>query len=243
MFVLFWLPAKLPKIYRTDKRHIILKICTCNRIITKDFAKAELPDEKGRIAFQIGESYEYNNNYKSAAEWYYKASDLNYGSDAILRYAYMLKAQEKYIDAIKEFEKYLNEEPYRRPEITIELNASKQALTWMSNQNDEYERDTYVTNLTALNSADADFNPVLYKQDQVLITSSRTASSGEKTDTWTNDKFYDLFISQIKDINTFTAPKNLKDRLIRNTMMELLPLIKILRKFILQGAEVGIKNR
>lgn len=183
------------------------KYALATELLQKDFAKAELPDEKGRIAFQIGESYEYNNNYKSAAEWYYKAADLNYGSDAILRYAYMLKAQEKYIDAIKEFEKYLNEEPYRRPEITIELNASKQALTWMSNQNDEYERDTYVTNLTALNSADADFNPVLYKQDQVLITSSRTASSGEKTDTWTNDKFYDLFISQIKDINTFTAPE------------------------------------
>ncbi len=183
------------------------KYALATELLQKDFAKAELPDEKAKFAYEIGESYEANNNYERAAEWYYKASDLNYGSDAILRYAYMLKAQEKYIDAIKEFEKYLNEEPYRRPEITLELNACKAALDWMAEQKDEYERDVIITNLSALNSAQSDFNPILYQKDQIIITSSRTTATGDKTDSWTEDKFYDLFVSVKKDAGNFTAPE------------------------------------
>ncbi|HRH55114.1 MAG TPA: hypothetical protein PLN38_17415, partial [Chitinophagales bacterium] len=82
-------------------------------LLQKDFNKAELPDEKSKIAFQIGESYANNNNYENAGEWYFKAYDLGYDSEAILKYALMLKAQEKYEEALKEFEKYLLEEPYR----------------------------------------------------------------------------------------------------------------------------------
>ncbi len=179
-------------------------------LLQKDYNRAELPDEKAKLAYQIAESYNFNNNYESAAEWYYKASDLGYESIAILNYALMLKAQEKYEEALKEFEKYLMEEPYRRPEITLEIEASNKAIAWKQRQENEYERDTYVTELTILNSGAADFNPVLFQNDKLIITSSRETSTGENKDSWTGDKFYDLYVSDIKDANSFTAPELFK---------------------------------
>ncbi|HNE47267.1 MAG TPA: hypothetical protein PLT99_13695, partial [Chitinophagales bacterium] len=128
-------------------------------LLQKDYAKAELPDEKAKIAYQIGESYAYNNRYEQAADWYFKSSDLGYGSEATLQYALMLKAQEKYPEAMQYFNQYLIDEPFRRPEITIELNACQNAIDWMNRQQNEYERDTYVTRLNTLNSGDADFDP------------------------------------------------------------------------------------
>ena len=175
-------------------------------LLQKDFNRAELPDEKAKIAYKIGESYAFNNNYANAADWFYKASDLGYESISILKYAQMLKAQEKYEEALKEFEKYLLEEPYRRPEMTQEMDACKKAITWIQRQENEYERDTYVSELTVLNSGDADFNPVIYQQNKMIITSSRDLSTGENNDSWTGDKYYDLFISDIKSATSFSAP-------------------------------------
>lgn len=176
-------------------------------LLQKDFQKAELPDEKAKIAFQIAESYEANNRYDKAAEWYYTANDLGYGSAALLDYAYMLKAQENYPEALKYFNQYLIEEPFRRPEITLEINACNEAINWMNRQLDEYQRDTYVTPLTTLNSTDGDFLAVLYQKDQLIFTSSRSEASGENTDSWTGDKYYDLFVAQRKGIQDFGSPQ------------------------------------
>lgn len=179
-------------------------------LLQKDFNKAELPDEKSKIAFQIGESYANNNNYENAGEWYFKAYDLGYESEAILQYALMLKAQEKYEEALKEFEKYLLEEPYRRPEMTLEMDACKNGIAWKQRQENEYERDTYVTEITTLNSGDADFNPVIYQGDKLIFTSSRDMSTGENNDSWTGDKYYDLYVANIKDVTSFSAPELFK---------------------------------
>lgn len=176
-------------------------------LLQKDYAKAELPDEKAKIAYQIGESYAYNNRYEQAADWYFKSSDLGYGSEATLQYALMLKAQEKYPEAMQYFNQYLIDEPFRRPEITIELNACQNAIDWMNRQQNEYERDTYVTRLNTLNSGDADFDPVLFGNDKIIFTSSRTSSTGDNTDSWTGNKFYDLYVATRQGINNFSAPE------------------------------------
>ncbi len=175
-------------------------------LLQKDFARAEMPDEKAKIAFQIGQSYAFNNRYDQAADWFFQANDLGYGSEAVLEYALMLKAQEKYIEAIKYFNQYLIEEPFRRPEMTLEINACNNALNWMQRQDDEYARDTYVTPLSGLNSSDADFQPVLFQNNKLVFTSSRSDASGENTDSWTGDQFYDLFVADIQDIDRFGSP-------------------------------------
>ena len=190
--------------------YALKKYALATELLQKDFNKAETQEEKARIAFEIGESFEYNNNYENAATWYDKAFDLNYGSEAMLKNGYMLKAQEKYPEAIKKFQQYLQEEPYRRPEITLEMNACQDAIQWLERQNDPYERDTYVTNVKQLNSGNADFNPVLFQTDKIVITSSRSTSTGENTDTWTGDKYYDLYVAQRNGFLNFTSPELFK---------------------------------
>ncbi|MBL0281956.1 MAG: hypothetical protein IPQ11_16690 [Bacteroidetes bacterium] len=48
----------------------------------------------------------------------------------------------------------------------------KMVLAWKQRQENECERDTYVTEITTLNSGDADFNPVIYQGDKLIFTSS-----------------------------------------------------------------------
>ncbi|MFN0276853.1 MAG: OmpA family protein [Chitinophagales bacterium] len=182
------------------------KYALAAELLQKDFNKEQLSDPKSKLAYQIGQSYQYNNEFAEAAQWYKSAIEWEYGSDAILAYAKMLKAQEKYTDAIQQFNEYLKEEPYRKPEISTEINICEAALQWMKNQDDEYEKDTYITNVSMLNSSEADFNLVLFKSDVVLFTSSRATSTGDKKDSWTTNKYYDIFQSTLTN-ESFSSPE------------------------------------
>lgn len=182
------------------------KYTLATELLIKEYPKAETPLEQGNIAWMIAESYENNNNYEQAGEWYNKAIESEHGTESIKKYALMLKAQERYVDAIPQFQKYLQEEPYRRPEINQEISACELALKWMERQEDEYERDTYIENLKSLNTTNSDFNPVAYKNNKLVFTSSRTSSTGENIDKWTGEKYYDLYVSDMQNLSSFSEP-------------------------------------
>ncbi len=182
------------------------KYALAAELLQKEYPKAETPEQQGNIAWQIAECYEFNNNYEQAGEWYNKAAESEHGSESIMKYAYMLKAQEKYIEAVQQFQAYLKEEPYRRPEMSVQITSCELALQWIQRQADEFERDTYVENIKSLNSAGADFNPVAYKNNHVIFTTSRSTSSGEDYDKWTGDKYFDLYESEMKSLNNFEVP-------------------------------------
>lgn len=183
------------------------KYALAAELLQKDFNKEQLGDPKAKLAYQIAQSYQFNNQFDQAATWYKTAIEWEYGSEAILGYAKMLKAQEKYAEAIDQFNIYVKEEPYRKPEITTEINICKAALQWMEDQKDEYEKDTFIKNVSAINSAGADFNPVLYKDNIILFTSSRASSTGDKKDSWTTEKYYDIFQTSLSGTDQFTSPE------------------------------------
>jgi len=176
-------------------------------LLQKEYPKAETPTEQGNIAWQIAECYEFNNDYAHAAEWYQKSAESEHGTEYMMRTGYMLKAQEKYAEAIQEFQRYLKEEPYRRPEMTKEIEACELALRWMERQEDEYERNTSVTNMKSLNSAGADFNPVAFQNNKLVFTSSRPSSTGDNYDKWTGDKYMDLYVADMNSLTDYGAPQ------------------------------------
>lgn len=178
-------------------------------LLEKEFNKEQLADTKAKLAFQIAQCYQYNNQNDDAAKWYNTAIEWEYGSDAVYAYARILKTQEKYQEAIKQFQIYVQEEPYRRPEITTEINACENAIRWMKEQNDTYEQDTYITNLKAINSPNADFSPVYSGTNKIAFTSSRSSALGELDDKWTGNKFYDIYESAITGSNQFSNPEPL----------------------------------
>ncbi|MBK7109214.1 MAG: OmpA family protein [Chitinophagales bacterium] len=176
-------------------------------LLEKEFNKDELGTTKAQLAYQIGQSYQYNNQTEAAATWYKTAIDWEYGSDAVLAFAKMLKAQEKYNEAIKQFQAYLIEEPYRRPEITAEITSSENALTWIKADNDEFDKEIYITNLKTLNSADADFSPAFSSSTSIAFTSSRENSTGDLKDKWTGNKFYDVYEATFTGYGKFNTPQ------------------------------------
>lgn len=174
-------------------------------LLQKDFRKEDPLADKGALAFQIARCYQYTNRPEQAAEWFKTAIEWEYGSDAILQYAYMLKRLENYQDAITQLNKYIKAEPYKKPEITIEINACETALAWMQRQEDEYERDTYISELKVLNSTYADFQPTL-SGNSIYLTTSRPLALGESPDSWTGDQFYDLFVAETSRPGRFGTP-------------------------------------
>lgn len=177
-----------------------------SELLTKEFNKEQLPEPKAKLAYMIAQSYQYNNDISNATQWYKTAIEWEYGSEAILAYAKMLKSDEKYEEAIQQFEAYLKEEPYRRPEINTEISMCKNAVKRIADQNDEFEKDTYITNLASLNSSVADFNPTLHN-NKLFFTSSRESSTGDKTDKWTTQKYYDIYVSERNGISDFSKPE------------------------------------
>jgi peptidoglycan-associated lipoprotein len=174
-------------------------------LLQKDFRKEDPLADKGALAFQIARCYQFTNQPEEAAEWFKTAIEWEYGSDAILQYAYMLKRLEKYNDAIAQFNRYIKAEPYKKPEITIEITACETAINWMQRQDDEYERDTYISEVKQLNSTYADFQPALYN-NALYLTSSRSLALGEAPDSWTGNQFYDLFVAETSRPGSFGTP-------------------------------------
>jgi outer membrane protein OmpA-like peptidoglycan-associated protein len=65
-------------------------------------------ENNSRVAFQLAETNRHLKDYEQAAKWYKRTLDLNEKAwpEARFQYAEMLKSQEKYDEAIKEFEAF-----------------------------------------------------------------------------------------------------------------------------------------
>ncbi len=173
-------------------------------LLKKEHQKAKSRVEKGKIAFLLAESYRQLGKPASASDWYKKAYDDGYGTDALREYAYTLKQQERYDEAIKAFKELGIEigSPY---EYKREIAACQVAQGWKG----EKARAYSVAPL-AINSPGADYAPVIFKDGKIVITSDRQAATGDKKYNWTGNEFSDLFIADVQsgDVQPFDNQLN-----------------------------------
>lgn len=173
-------------------------------LLKKEHQKAKSRVEKGKIAFLLAESYRQLGKPASASDWYKKAYDDGYGTDALREYAYSLKQQEQYDDAIKAFKELGIEigSPY---EYKREIAACQVAQGWKGEKTRAYS----IAPL-AFNSPGADYAPVMFKDGKIVITSDRQAATGDKKYNWTGNEFSDLFIAdaQSGDVQPFDNQLN-----------------------------------
>ncbi len=156
-------------------------------MLEKEYEKAKSRVEKGKIAFLIGESYKRLNKSDQSIRWYGIAYDNQYGVDALKEYAFALKQAERYEDAMRAF-KDLGIEIGSPYEYRREISACEVALGW-ARLPPEYEVE-----LMAFNSGNSDYAPILYKDNQLVFSSDRTAATGDKVYNWTGNAFSDLFL-------------------------------------------------
>ena len=158
-------------------------------MLEKDFNKAKSKSEKGRIAYQIAESYRLSGSSDAALDWYKTAYDNNYGTDALRGYAYGLKKSEKYAQAQEQF-KNLGIEIGSPYEYRKEVNVCIVAQDWKK----QAQQSGYSILPVAFNSPQNDFAPVWSSDGRIVFTSDRAAATGKNAYGWTSNRFMDLFV-------------------------------------------------
>ncbi len=174
-------------------------------LLSKEYKKSKSRVEKGKIAFLMGESYKNINKSKQSIDWYLIAYENSYGVDALKEYAFALKRNEQYTEAMQAF-KNLGIEIGSPYEYRREITACKQALNWKEEGNNAI----YTVKLANFNTSNADYSPTLYQDDQLVFTSDRSNSLGDDKYNWTGNNFSDLFIVNTKsnEVEAFQEPIN-----------------------------------
>ncbi len=159
-------------------------------MLKNEYKKAKTRLEKGQIAYLIADSYKGVNRTTDAIEWYRIAYDNQYGTDALKGYAYALKQNQQYDEAIVSFRDLGIEigSPY---EYRREIKACELAIEWSKAKFKDYEVEA-----VRFNSRSADYAPSLNKNGQIVFTSDRAAATGEEQYEWTGKAFTDLFIAE-----------------------------------------------
>ncbi len=156
-------------------------------LLQREYKKAKTRREKGELAYFIGESYRHTNNLDDAIDWYRIAYDNSYGVDALKQYAYALKANEQYEEAMQAF-KDLGIEIGSPYEYRREIAACKVALGWLGEKRREFSAFP-----ADFSSSAADYAPVRFEDRYLVFTSDRPAATGDDTYNWTGREFSDLF--------------------------------------------------
>jgi peptidoglycan-associated lipoprotein len=171
--------------------------------LQKEFIKAKTKGEKGKIAFQLGESFRQLHNDTKAATWYKQSYDNASNLDALREYTYCLKRSENYKEAAAAF-KNLGLEVGSPYEYRREITACNVAAAWI----DDAKYSGYTVEAAGFNSAAADYSPSVIEGGKVVISSDRTTSTGDANYTWTGNKFSDLYIVENNTARNFDKQIN-----------------------------------
>ena len=171
--------------------------------LLKEYNKAKSRVEKGKLSYMLGESYRQMHNDSKAVTWFKTAYDNGFGADALREQAYCLKRQEQYKDAAEAF-KNLGLEIGSPYEYKREITACNVALGWV----DDVKYNGYKVEGSEFNTNSNDYAPYMYEGNNVVITSDRSASTGEGIYAWTGSKFTDLYLIENNTAKNFDKEIN-----------------------------------
>ncbi len=165
------------------------------------------------VYFKLGESYRMMNSYKNLEQ---AADDKvnSYGpySNPIfyLNYGQVLKSNGKNAEAKIAFDKYAQLMPQDPRGKFYSESIDKVSVDHLS------DNPITVTNVSSLNTANADFAPVKYK-DGIVFSTTRPTSGHSKIYKWTNANYLDIYSAkatkdklQFNNIEPFAGNKNNK---------------------------------
>lgn len=157
------------------------------------YKKAIRSKEKRALAtFKVAECYRLMNDNKLAESWYARAIKAGYEEAEVnLNYAAVLRGMEKYDDAIEQYNIYLGLNPSDQRAKWL-LESCKLAKTWM-NTPSRYE----VNNMRVFNSRQSDYALALYKNNGVIVSSTREDATGKKVYGRIGEDYSDLFESYV----------------------------------------------
>ncbi|MBK7938365.1 MAG: PD40 domain-containing protein [Lewinellaceae bacterium] len=158
-------------------------------MLEKEIGRAKTRTEKGRLAFELAESYRRTGQDEKSLNWYKTAYDNNFGPEALKGYAFTLKKLERYAAAREAF-KNLGIEIGSPYEYRREITTCESAENWLREAPD----NGWKVESSTFNSPQNDFAPVFFTDGRLVFTSDRAMSKSEESYKWTGNKFMDLFI-------------------------------------------------
>lgn len=159
------------------------------------YKKALRVDKKDiQLPFLIAECYRLANEIKNADVWYARAIKAGVSNDSIhINYGTILRALERYPEAIEQYEAYLRYVP-QDAYIKWLIESCKLAQSWL----DKPARYT-VENLQRFNTKNSEFGITPMKINAILLSSSRPDATGTKLYGRLGEDFSDLFESYMDE--------------------------------------------
>ncbi|HBS86124.1 MAG: hypothetical protein A2W91_07805 [Bacteroidetes bacterium GWF2_38_335] len=164
--------------------------------------------EKAEILFKTAECYRIINNPNKAESFYRKAIMKGYADPvAVLYFADALKINQKYEEAIPEYQKYRTLVP-KDPRGETGEKSCELAAKWV-----ELPTRYEILNQKEFNSKQLDFSPSFADQDYktIYFTSSRQAKPSTKINPISGEYFSDIFMSQFTKKLAWSIPEPLND--------------------------------
>jgi peptidoglycan-associated lipoprotein len=163
-------------------------------------------EDKARIFFQLGECYRLVSDYQQSLEWYEKAITAQYyksNPEVYYNYGLSLQELEKWDESVAQFNKYISAGG-EKSKANAKVKSSQDAASKKA-----AKTKLVVENMVELNSPFFDYSMVYAskKSDQVLLSSSRQASTGPNVDPITGESFMDLFTSEQDKKGKWSAPQ------------------------------------
>ena len=170
------------------------------------YTKADDASAKAALIFKVGECYRALGDAPNAQVWYEKANRARYGDHITYYYiAEALKEQGKYAEAIAAYINYKEMNP-GDARADASLAGCRMAQAWKET-NSPYTVDPEVLLNTPYYDISAAFS--VKKNDEVVFSSSRPASTGTEMDGYAGENFLDLFASSRDKLGKWSGPVKL----------------------------------
>ena len=140
-------------------------------LLPAEITSAKESDKITKI-LELADSYRFSNDPENASKWYQKALEEGGNSKILFDLALMQKQNEDYEAALLTFEKY-KKITYDELRAVPEISICKKAIAEISKPN-----NMTVENLEKINSSQSDFSTTIYKNNSLIIASTRNNAKG-----------------------------------------------------------------
>ncbi len=193
LVVLFFLSACFgPKKMRSGEEAFEFKQYSVGiPLFLDEFEESNNQSEKAKISFLLGESYRLMGQFSKSISWYKKSYDLGYGFSALEKYAFALKSNEDYEDAIRNFV-LLAEESGLASVYRKEINICKLAIDWKKRglSSNEFKVDQWLD----VNEKGAhDFGSQFHPDGSLYFSSDRFGAKGSEKYAWSGHFYFDIY--------------------------------------------------
>lgn len=171
--------------------YTLKKYSLAKTLLNKEIPTAKDSDKLKKI-LQLSDSYKFSNDSENASKWLQKAIEISGKNELYFDLAMLQKQNENFEEAINSLQKYKKltfDELRALPEIAI----CKKAIEEKSKLN-----NMKVENLEKINTANSDFTSTIFKNNSIIISSTRKQARGNIIHPWNAEKNADLFLVNLK---------------------------------------------